>query len=199
MALFGNGGIDGPIRMQEARFEVERGAGEDTTDDGKIKRDCLATGTSFLSVCLHIVFWSRAADPARCAGAGYAIFLCFQCRFVWRPQCAPHGDSAVSTLSKYFYATALRRPFSTLCRRFDLPIVRHGDRRRRFPHPSRPGPRPRRRRTGGRSRPRRPAFIAEVHQAIRRAGGNPNRLAVGREGKRPVQCARPGRRGRRDA
>lgn len=39
MALFGNGAIGGPIRMQEMRFEVERGVGEETTDEGKIKRD----------------------------------------------------------------------------------------------------------------------------------------------------------------
>jgi hypothetical protein len=38
MALSDNGIIDGPIRMQEARFEVERGVGEETTDEGKIKR-----------------------------------------------------------------------------------------------------------------------------------------------------------------
>ena len=34
MALFGNGDIGGPIRMQEARFEVERGPGEEAIDEG---------------------------------------------------------------------------------------------------------------------------------------------------------------------
>jgi len=38
MAPFGNGVIGGPIRMQEAYFEVERSPGEETTDEGKIKR-----------------------------------------------------------------------------------------------------------------------------------------------------------------
>jgi hypothetical protein len=38
MALFSNGGIGGSIRMQEACLEVERGPGEETTDEGKIKR-----------------------------------------------------------------------------------------------------------------------------------------------------------------
>lgn len=37
MALFSNGGIGGSIRMQEARFEVECGPGEETIDEGKIK------------------------------------------------------------------------------------------------------------------------------------------------------------------
>jgi hypothetical protein len=31
VALFGNGGIGGSIWMQEVRFEVERGPGEETT------------------------------------------------------------------------------------------------------------------------------------------------------------------------
>ncbi len=44
MALFGNGGIGDPIRMQEARFEVERGVGEETTDEGKIKGRTLRLG-----------------------------------------------------------------------------------------------------------------------------------------------------------
>ena len=38
MALFSNGGVGRSIRMQNARFEAERGPGEETTDEGKIKR-----------------------------------------------------------------------------------------------------------------------------------------------------------------
>jgi hypothetical protein len=44
MALSGNGVIHGPIRMQEARFEVERGVGEATTDEGRIKGHTLRVG-----------------------------------------------------------------------------------------------------------------------------------------------------------
>ena len=48
------------------------------------------------------------------------------------------------------------------------------------------------RRIGGMRR--RPAsFLGEVHQAIRRAGGNPDRPGRNRKGKRPVQCAGQGR------
>jgi hypothetical protein len=39
MALFGNGGVGSSIRMQQVPFEVENGPGEETTDEGKIKRD----------------------------------------------------------------------------------------------------------------------------------------------------------------
>lgn len=42
---------------------------------GQDKARFLAAGTSFLSVCLHIVFGSHRADPARCAGAGKANSL----------------------------------------------------------------------------------------------------------------------------
>lgn len=38
MALFGNRGIRGSIRMQQVLFEVEGGPGEETSDEGKIKR-----------------------------------------------------------------------------------------------------------------------------------------------------------------
>ncbi len=38
------------------------------------KASCLAAGTSFLSVCLHIVFWRLSAEGARCAGAGEVDF-----------------------------------------------------------------------------------------------------------------------------
>ena len=34
MALFSNGGVGGPIRMQHVLFEVENGPGEETTDEG---------------------------------------------------------------------------------------------------------------------------------------------------------------------
>ena len=47
---------------------------------------------------------------------------------------------------------------------------------------------------------RRPAsFLGEVHQAIRRAGGNPDRPGGIGKGKRPVQCAGPGRSDGADA
>lgn len=39
MALYSNGGVGGSIRVRDARFEVERNLGEETTDEGKIKRD----------------------------------------------------------------------------------------------------------------------------------------------------------------
>ncbi|VTZ25777.1 hypothetical protein MPC4_220010 [Methylocella tundrae] len=38
MALFGNGVIGGSIRTREVHFEVESSPGEETTDEGKIKR-----------------------------------------------------------------------------------------------------------------------------------------------------------------
>ena len=43
------------------------------------KARVLAAGTSFLNVCLHIVFWGLSIDSARCAGAGRLLLLqCFQ-------------------------------------------------------------------------------------------------------------------------
>ena len=82
--------------------------------------------------------------------------------------------------------------------RFDFQSSSHGTRRRRLPHPSRQGPRSQwcggRAPAGSAGCARRPtSFLGEVHQAIRRAGGNPDRLSRHREGKRPVQCAGPGR------
>ena len=73
--------------------------------------------------------------------------------------------------------------FSILCRRLIFQSSSHGDRRRPFPHPSRQGPRSRRRAHRARSvRPRPKTFLAEVHQAIRRAGGDPNRLGSAGKG-----------------
>jgi hypothetical protein len=50
MALFSNSGVGGSIRMQDARFEVERGPGKETTDRGRgrgqDKAKFLAAGTS---------------------------------------------------------------------------------------------------------------------------------------------------------
>lgn len=59
--------IEEQRRWSRSRANHDRLRGQD-------KASCLAAGTSFLSICLHIVFWRQPADPARCAGTAEADF-----------------------------------------------------------------------------------------------------------------------------
>jgi hypothetical protein len=55
-----------------------RGQWGNTTAGRQDKASCLAAGTSFLSVCLHIVFARLGFDVVRCSGgASDAIFFVF--------------------------------------------------------------------------------------------------------------------------
>jgi hypothetical protein len=108
--------------------------------DGKIKR--VVSPPEFRSqVFVCIVFRRLSAEGARCAGVGEVEFpnifnaIVDGARNVRRVRVRRlYACANISTLRRYPRFSALNRPF-------DLPIV--GDRRRPFPHPSRPGPRPR--------------------------------------------------------
>ncbi len=55
-------------------FEFDLSPEEEGELGGQDKASCLAAGPSFLSVCLHIVFWRLAAEGARCGGVGEVDF-----------------------------------------------------------------------------------------------------------------------------
>jgi hypothetical protein len=55
-------------------FEFDLRPEEEGELGGQDKANCLAAGTSFLSVCLHIVFGRLSAVAARCAGVGEVDF-----------------------------------------------------------------------------------------------------------------------------
>ncbi len=133
----------------------------------------------------------------RCRGSRF--LQCFQWYCGWRLQRAWCAVPPILPHSKYFYATALRCHFRPCVGRLIFQSSHHGERRRPFPHPSRPGPRP-----GWRAHDaRRPAAPEDLPG--RGASGYPPRrrrpqsAGFGREGKRPVQRARPGHYGRRRA
>jgi hypothetical protein len=95
-------------------------------------------------------------------------------------------------LRKYFCATALHLQFRPCIDGLIFQSSRHGNRRRPFPHPSRPGPRPLRRpaRAGGPAATEDlPGRGASGHSPGRR---RPQSAGFGPEGKRPVQFARAG-------
>ena len=163
------------------------------------KASCLAAGTSFLSFCLHIVFVRSPIEPVEVRRAALFRFflLCFQCSERRRPRHAAESETAALRWRKYFYAVsrvtaflALAGYLSTSNRRL---MARNEDDFRIRPGKVRDrGCRTSARRIGGMRR-RPTSFLGEVHQAIRRAGGNPDRLGQHRKGRRPVQCAGPGR------
>jgi len=85
---------------------------------GQDKASCLAAGTSFLSVCLHIVFRRLSAEGARCAGAGESDFpnifnailggACNVRRYKFRRL---YACASISTLQRYAAILGLASAF----------------------------------------------------------------------------------------
>ena len=108
--------------------------------DGKIKR--VPRRRNFVPKCLFALFFGGFPPKARGAPASENSNFQIFSMLLWMAR-AMYAESKIRRLYACANISTLRRyaRFSALNRPFDLPIV--GDRRRPFPHPSRPGPRPR--------------------------------------------------------
>ena len=150
------------------------------------KASCLATGTSFLSFCLHIVFAPFVFDPVRCSASALDTAPLFSTAQAPSPAMCGEGETVLPTPMQLLLRCSTTSVF--------LPCERVSTSNRRLMarneddfriRPGKVGDR-----GGGRATARaigaacgRPAgFVGEVHWAIRSAGGNPTGTpAMGRE------------------
>src|SRR5260370_5052846 len=104
-----------------------------------------ASVTSFLSFCLHIVLGRSPTFRRDERAALFSIIILFQCSESRRPRHAENRRWPYLRWRRCFYAASRGLHFWSCAITFDFQSSSDGAQRRRLSHPSRQGPRPRRR------------------------------------------------------
>jgi hypothetical protein len=100
-----------------------------------------ASGTSFLSICLHIVLGRAPTFRREERAALFPIILLFQCSESRRQRHAENRRWPDLRRRRYFHAASRGLHFWSCAITFDFQSSSDGAQRRRLSHPSRQGPR----------------------------------------------------------